>query len=119
MSFVIPGGNDNYVLEDVLSSALAGQVANPESSDIRAKYGLVILMQETSEQELIDLAADLPTDTHLVSYRTAEGVVGADAVRAHKQADVFDYYHDRACEILAISSGFGRIKPRSYNEKKP
>jgi len=117
MTFVIPGGNDNYILEAHLKGIREGDVT--DVPDPWALYGIIKLMEETSAEELSDLAADLPTDTHLVSYRTAEGATGADAVRAYKMADLFDYYHDVGYEVLAITNGFGNIKPKLFVDKKP
>lgn len=116
MSFVIPGGNDNYILDAHLKGIREGDVTG--APDPCEQYGIVKLMQETSAEELSDLAADLPTDTHLVSYRTKEGATGGDAVRAYKMADLFDYYHDAGYEVLAITSGFGNIKPKLFVDKK-
>ncbi len=116
MTFAIPGGNDNYILNAALNGIQEGDVTG--APDVFEQYGIVKLMEETSEQELIDLAADLPTDTHLVSYRTAEGAMGADAVRAYKMSDLFDYYHDVGYEVLAITNGFGNVKPKLFQDAK-
>lgn len=74
----------------------------------------VLLMEETSRQELIDLNGDLPTDTHLVTGINPEGQPFADAVRAYKSVDIFDVYHDLGYGIQGIKSGFGSIKPKLF-----
>lgn len=113
MSFVIAGGNDNHCLTHALEAD--GEI---NFGDVFQKYGLVLLMQETSEDELADLDGELPTDTHLVRYRTREGAVGCDAVRSYTAADIFDAYHDAALTVLEIKSGWGRIKPKLFTDSK-
>ena len=116
MTFVIPGGNDNYILDAQLKGIREGDVTG--TPDVYQQYGIIKLMEETSGEELNDLSSDLPTDTHLVSYRTSEGAEGADAVRAYKMSDLFDYYHDVGYEVLAITSGFGSVKPKLWQDSK-
>lgn len=113
MSFVIAGGNENHCLTHILEAQ--GEV---NFTEVFEKYGIVLLMQETSEQELADLDGELPTDTHLVRYRTSEGAVGCDAVRAFTKVDIFDAYHDAALTVLEIRSGWGRIKPKLFSDSK-
>ena len=108
----IAGGNDNHCIEEVVESARNDREFN--FSDIAGKYGVVILMQETSEQELIDLNKELPTDTHLVTYETENFTVGHDAVRAYKMSDIFDLYSDANVQVRSITSGFGAIKPKLF-----
>ena len=111
---IIFGGNDNYHLE--LASL------NPdELTDFTAamdKYGVILMMSETSESELHDLASELPTDTHLVSFITPEGDLGHDAVRAYKKSDIFDCYHDSGLRVLDIKSGYGQIKPKLFTDAR-
>ena len=75
-------------------------------------------MQETSHEELDDLAADLPTDTHLVTFRYPNGAQGADAVRSYTKSDIFDAYHDSGLTVLEIKNGYGRIKPKLFQDSK-
>ena len=112
---VIAGSNDNHCLDAIIGLA---QDETVNFGDMFPKYGLVLLMQETSEKELQDLGGDLPTDTHLVTYRGTEGEVGADAVRSYSKADIFDAYHDSGLKVLSIQSGFGTIKPKLFNDTK-
>ncbi len=111
---IIFGGNDNY------HHALAA--LNPdEPTEFTAsmdKYGVILMMAETSENELQDLASELPTDTHLVYYATPDGDRGNDAVRAYKKSDIFDCYHDSGLRVLDIKSGYGQIKPKLFNDAK-
>lgn len=90
----------------------------PDTADlyqeILPQYGVQVVMVETSHDELVDLSSDIPTDTHLVVYRTPEGEVQADAVRSYTKVDIFDAYHDFGLEVIAIDSGFGQIKPKLY-----
>jgi len=113
MSFVIAGGNDNHCLAKAIN-----EQDEVNFGEVFEKYGLVLLMQETSEDELADLDGELPTDTHLVRYRTPEGAVGCDAVRAYGKADIFDAYYDAALAVLEIRSGWGRIKPKLFTDSQ-
>ena len=114
MSFVIAGGNDNHCL-----NAAIERDGDVNFEEVFEKYGIVLLMQETSEDELADLDGDLPTDTHLVRYRTPEGAVGCDAVRSFTKVDIFDAYHDACLAIIDIKSGWGRIKPKLFQNAQP
>ena len=81
-----------------------------------------ILMEDTSELEVQDLAAKLPSDLHLIHYEQF-GEPRIDGVRAYKVVDIFDFYYDMLKEeggswaIHSIKSGYGRVKPRLYNEQ--
>ena len=110
----IAGGNDNHCLE----AALANPNEETNLADCLPRYGVQLLMQETSHEELQDLAADLPTDTHLVSFRYPHGAISADAVRAYSKADIFDAYHDSGLTVLEIKNGYGRIKPKLFQDAK-
>jgi len=109
----IAGGNDNHCLAAAFEAEGAVNFG-----EVFEKYGIVLLMQDTSEDELADLDGELPTDTHLVRYRTPEGAVGCDAVRSYKASDIFDAYHDAALTVLEIRSGWGRIKPKLFTDAK-
>ena len=71
MSAVIARGNDNHCLAAAFEAQ--GEV---NFGEVFEKYGIVLLMQETSEDELADLDGELPTDTYCVRYRTPEGGCG-------------------------------------------
>ena len=108
----VAGGNDNYM-------AIAAQETEGGTiNDCLPEYGVILMMQETSEQELIDLASELPTDTHLCHYKSPAGDVFFDAVRAYKKADVFDAYHDMGYTVLSIRNGYGNIKPKLFVDSK-
>ena len=110
----IAGGNDNYCLE----AALANPEAETNFADVFPRYGLVLLMQQTSKEELDDLSSELPTDTHLVAFYYPNGEAGCDAVRSYTASDIFDAYHDSGLRVISIKSGFGRIKPKLFNDSK-
>lgn len=114
---VIAGGNDNHCLDLALANAQAG-TEETNLAEALPKYGVVLLMQETSHQELVDLNGDLPTDTHLVTFKYPDGTAGADAVRAYKKIDIFDAYHDSGLTVLDIKSGFGAIKPKLFIDQQ-
>ena len=111
---IIFGGNDNYHLE----AALANGENETTFTQAMDKYGVILMMAETSEVELNDLSSDLPTDTHLVRYVNPEGDLFGDAVRAYKKSDIFDCYHDSGLRVLDIQSGFGSIKPKLFQDAK-
>ena len=88
-----------------------------------------VLFEDTSHEELRDLDKKLPSDTHLVRYRLrspyAEEVAAASgipvedmdvvmAVRAYKKADIFDALHDAGYQVLEITQGYGRHKPKLW-----
>ena len=113
---IIFGGNDNYHLD----AALANAINDKETDFTQAmdKYGVILMMQQTSENELNDLSSDLPTDTHLVRYINPDGELLGDAVRAYKKSDIFDCYHDSGLRVLDIKSGFGSVKPKLFQDSK-
>ena len=80
-------------------------------------HGCNLLMEATSEEELIDLQSELPTDTHLVYY-TKDYNSCMDAVRAYKMVDIFDVYHTLGYTLLGIQSGFGSIKPGLFQDAR-
>jgi len=89
---------------------------NETLQDHLAKYDVQLVMQKTSDEELRDLDADLPSDVHLVRYEE-DFRVEVDAVRAYKKADIFDAYHDLGKNVMEITNGYGRIKPKLYNSR--
>ena len=112
---VIAGGNDNYAVGRVIDYVKSESDAPFPLEPLLKEYGVVLVMQETSREELRDLDADLPTDTHLVEYiNTMSDTKGFDAVRAFKKSDIFDAYSDLGCKVIAIESGYGRIKPKLW-----
>ena len=118
---VIAGGNDNHCLDLALSKPTIEetlQVAETNFAEALPLYGVILLMQETSEDEVNDLSSELPTDVHVVTYRYPDGATGCDAVRSYKKADVFDAYHDARLQVLSISSGWGSIKPKLFTDSK-
>lgn len=77
----------------------------------------ILLMEETSHQELVDLNGDLPTDTHLVRVEK-DFQISVDAVRAYKSVDIFDVYHDLGYTVQEIKNGYGAIKPKLFTNAK-
>lgn len=85
---------------------------------------VIVLFENTTREDILELDADLPTDVHLVEYVRNQELF-LDAVRAYRKADIFDQYHDKLSaeaesgqitnfEILSITSGFGKVKPKLY-----
>lgn len=112
MKPVVPGGNDNFF-----------PPVQPDEPVINftkffPKYGVILLLQETSEQELNDLSSELPSDTHRVTFRYPSGAVSTDAVRSHSMGDIFDAYHDSGLTVLEIHSGHGSIRPNLFQNSK-
>ena len=111
---VIAGSNDNHCL----NLALQKPDAETNFAEALPLYGVILLMQETSEDEVNDLSSELPTDVHVVTYRYPDGTTGCDAVRSHTKVDIFDAYHDARLQVLSISSGWGSIKPKLFQDSK-
>ena len=85
----VAGGNDNHCLERALElqyHSEPGVEAEVNLAEVLPLYGVILLMQETSHEELVDLNKELPTDTHLVAYRYPDGTVSSDAVRRTPRA---------------------------------
>lgn len=84
---------------------------------------VIVLLEQTSSEEVADLASDLPSDLHLVEY-IKDGEPQIDGVRAFAKVDIFNFYYDylketsEQFEIIAIKSGYGRIKPRLFNTQQ-
>ena len=84
---------------------------------------VIVLMEQTSSEEVKDLASELPSDLHLVEYVQA-GELHVDGVRAYSRVDIFDFYYDylsdagEPFEIKSIKNGYGRIKPRLFNAQQ-
>ena len=84
---------------------------------------VIVLLEQTSSQEVADLASDLPSDLHLVEY-VKDGEPQIDGVRAYSKVDIFNFYYDylketsESFQIIAIKSGYGRIKPRLFNAQQ-
>ena len=118
----VAGGNDNHCLERALQlqyHSEPGIEAEVNLAEVLPLYGVILLMQETSHEELVDLNKELPTDTHLVTYRYPDGTVSSDAVRSYSKSDIFDAYHDSGLRVISIANGDGSIKPKLFQDSKP
>ena len=111
-TFVHAGCNANHFL-DAAVGLEESQI--PGFATLLSLYGVHHVMSETSDLELADLSSELPSDTHLVSFRTPEGAASSDAVRAFNNVDIFDAFHDSGLIVLSIESGYGSIRPNLYN----
>ncbi len=84
---------------------------------------VIVLLEQTSSEEVADLASDLPSDLHLVEY-VKDGEPQIDGVRAFTKVDIFNFYYDylletsQSFQIISIKSGYGRIKPRLFNTQQ-
>lgn len=88
------------------------------------KDKIKVLLENTTEEEVRELDAELPTDTYLIEYEKGQDLF-VDAVRAHKASDIFNHYYDRLnadarqgiisnFKIISIRFGYGRIKPKLF-----
>lgn len=83
-----------------------------------------IFILNTTPQDIKEMDADLPTDTHIIEY-VVDGETTYDAVRAYKKSNIFDEYYDKfkrediPAKVVSISNGYGRIKPKLYGYKAP
>ena len=117
----VAGGNDNHCLERALElqyHSEPGVEAEVNLAEVLPLYGVILLMQETSHEELEDLASELPTDTHLVAFYYPNGEAGCDAVRSYTASDIFDAYHDSGLRVISITNGYGRVKPKLWQDAK-
>lgn len=82
------------------------------------KDPVIIHLENTTLEKLKKLDPELPSDIHFVRYKKPTWKVKekVSAIRAHSQTDIFDHLHDAGYAVLEIRSGFGRIKPRLFNE---
>ena len=78
---------------------------------------VIVQIESTTHDKLVELERTLPSDIHLVRYRkpTWKKKEKISAVRAYKMSDIFDVFHDQGWEVLEIKQGYGRIKPRLFN----
>ena len=119
MSFVIAGGNDNHFLSEALAEPPTNETkASEVTISVLARYGVQLLMQETSLHEIEQLSSELPTDTHLVRYVDGSGNNHCDAVRSYSKSDIFDAYYDSGARVLEIANGFGSVKPKLFSDKR-
>lgn len=81
------------------------------------KEPVIIHLERTTEAELVKLDSQLPSDIHLVRYKkpTWKKKEKVSAIRAFRQVDIFDHFHDAGYAVLEIKSGFGRIRPNCFN----
>jgi len=83
-----------------------------------------IFILNTTREDIIEMDAELPTDTHIIEY-VVDGETTYDAVRAYKKSCIFDEYYDKfkrdgiSAQIVAITNGYGRIKPKLYGYQAP
>lgn len=88
---------------------------------------VIVILENTTREEVLELDSDLPTDVHLVEYTRGQELF-LDAVRAYRKVDIFDLYHDKLSaeaesgeisnfEIHSILSGFGKVKPKLWTQK--
>ncbi len=75
---------------------------------------LRVLSEDTTLEKIRANESVLPTDVHLVRY-AKDGVEKVAAIRAYKYVEIFDDLYDHGYEVLEITRGFGRIKPKLYN----
>ena len=83
-----------------------------------------IFILNTTPEAIVEMDAELPTDTHIIEY-VIDGETSYDAIRAYKKSNVFDEYYDKfkrdgiSGEVIAITNGYGRIKPKLYGYVAP
>lgn len=82
-----------------------------------SKYDVILMVENTNEDNVRDTEHNLPSDVHLVTYVDGDDIK-YDAVRASKMSDIFDGYFDMGVTVTGIRSGYGKIKPKLYNPEK-
>lgn len=78
---------------------------------------VLIHIESTTHEKLLELEAELPSDVHLVRYKKPswKKKQKISAIRAFTMADIFDHLHDAGYAVLEIRQGYGRIKPKLFN----
>ena len=95
-----------------------------EEREQATRQDVNIFMLNTTPDTIREMDAELPTDTHIIEYVVGEETT-YDAIRAYKVSDVFDLYYDKfkkdsiSAKIVAITNGYGRIKPKLYGYQAP
>ena len=92
-----------------------------EERENAQKREVTILALNTSPESIQEQDAELPTDIHLVELRKGDETI-YDAVRAYKMTSIFDVYYDKLqgeAQVVAITNGYGRIKPKLYGYTAP
>jgi len=81
---------------------------------------VIVLIESTTEAKLRALDPEMPTDTHLVRWRKKswKKKEQISAVKAFRMVDIFDQFHDQGYEVLEITQGYGRIKPKLWSPPK-
>ena len=111
-TFVHAGCNANYFLDAAVNLE---ESQTPDFATVLSLYGVHHIMSETSDLELTDLSIDLPSDTHLVTFRTPEGAVSSDAVRAFTRPYTCTPFSTSALTVVPINHGYVAIRPDRYN----
>lgn len=80
------------------------------------KGEVIVHLEKTSRADLIKKDSELPSDIHLVRYRkpTWKKKEKVSGIRAYTKTEIFDHLHDQGYEVLEITSGFGKIKPKLF-----
>ena len=81
-------------------------------------YDCHVICEETSHEEMRELDADLPSDTHLCHY-SINGIEYVTGIRAFKMSDIFDGLYDLGATVYEITQGYGRIKPKLFGYEPP
>ena len=92
-----------------------------EEREAATRSDVTIFMLNTTPEDIKEMDAELPTDVHIVELRQGEETI-YDAVRAYKKVDIFDVYYDKLkgqAEVVAITNGYGRIKPKLFGYQAP
>lgn len=88
------------------------------------RHEVSIFMLNTTPENIKEMDAELPSDTHIVTMECGDEVI-YDAVRAYKMSDIFDVYYDKLkkeeqdIKVVEITNGYGRIKPKLYGYQAP
>ena len=88
------------------------------------RQDVTIFMLNTTPETIKEMDAELPSDIHIAKMECGDEVC-YDAVRAYKTSDIFDVYYDKLkleeqdIKIVAITNGYGRIKPKLYGYQAP
>ena len=95
-----------------------------EERDACKRRDVNIFILNTTPEAIVEMDAELPSDTHIIEY-VIDGETSYDAIRAYKKSNIFDEYYDKfkregiSAQVVAITNGYGRIKPKLYGYQAP
>ena len=77
-----------------------------------------IFILNTAPEDIAEMDAELPTDTHLIEY-IVDGETTYDAIRAYKKSNIFDEYWDKyRHDFKNMTQTEGRVNPKLWGNSE-